>query len=252
LSQTTRMRRDWDDRARKNAFHYIASWRREWDRESFLSSGEEDFARLVSPILIRCGLPTTGEAMLELGCGAGRMTHSFAGRFKHVSAVDISSEMLRQARRTCSNRSNILWLLSSGADLACVKSGSFDFVFSYLVLQHLPAEALTRRYIEEMLRVLRPGGAFLFQFNGGLAATMNLRGRMAWGMVDLLWSMRLLSMSRSAARVFGFDPCAAGKTWRGAAISANKIAGIVTVAGGRVLEITGADTPMTWCCGLKL
>jgi SAM-dependent methyltransferase len=252
LSQTTRMRRDWDDRARKNAFHYIASWRREWDRESFLSSGEEDFARLVSPILIRCGLPTTGEAMLELGCGAGRMTHSFARRFKHVYAADISPEMLRQARRTCSNRSNILWLLSSGADLACVKSGSFDFAFSYLVLQHLPAETLTRRYVEEMLRVLRPGGAFLFQFNGGFAATMNLRGRMAWGMVDLLWSMRLLSMSRSAARVFGLDPCAAGKSWRGAPIGADKIAGIVAAAGGRVLEITGADTPMTWCCGSKL
>ena len=251
-SVTKAMRSDWDERARKNAFHYIASWRREWDDDSFFASGEEDFARLVAPVLQRCGLPASGRAMLELGCGAGRMTHSFALRFKHVFAVDISPEMLRQARRTCSNRSNILWLLSSGADLACVKSGSFDFVFSYLVLQHLPAEALTRRYVEEMLRVLRPGGAFLFQFNGGFAATMNLRGRTAWGMVDLLWSMRLLSMSRSTARVFGLDPCAAGKSWRGAAISANKIAGTVTAAGGRVLEITGADTPMTWCCGLKL
>ncbi len=246
------MRRDWDDRARRNAFHYIASWRREWDRESFLSSGEDDFARLVVPILTRYRLPTTGEAMLELGCGAGRMTHSFARRFKQVCAVDISPEMLQQARKAHSYGGNILWLLSNGADLACVKSNSFDFVFSYLVLQHLPTEVLTRRYVEEMLRVLRPGGAFLFQFNGGFAATMNLRGRIAWGMVDLLWSMHLLSASRLTARVFGFDPCAAGKSWRGAAISADKIAGIVGAAGGRVLEITGASTPMSWCCGSKL
>lgn len=34
------MRRDWDERTRKNAFHYIASWRREWDRESFFKTGE--------------------------------------------------------------------------------------------------------------------------------------------------------------------------------------------------------------------
>jgi SAM-dependent methyltransferase len=246
------MRRDWDDRARRNAFHYIASWRREWDRESFLSSGEEDFERLVAPILIRNGLPSTGEAMLELGCGAGRMTHSFARRFKHVYAVDISPQMLQQAREIHSTRSNILWLLSNGADLACVNSNSFDFVFSYLVLQHLPVEALTRHYLEEMLRVLRPGGAFLFQFNGGFAATMNLRGRIAWGIVDLLWSVRLVPLSRVAARVLGLDPCAAGKSWRGAAISADKVAGILGGAGGRVLEITGANTPVTWCCGVKL
>jgi SAM-dependent methyltransferase len=246
------MRRDWDDRARKNAYHYIASWRREWDRESFLSSGEEDFERLVAPILSRYGLPTTTGAVLELGCGAGRMTHSFARRFKRVYALDISSEMLQRARKIHSDRSNILWLLNNGADLACVKSNSFDLVFSYLVLQHLPKEALTGRYLEEMLRVLRPGGAFLFQFNGGFKATMNLRGRIAWGIVDVLWSARLRPASRAAAQVFGLDPFAAGKSWRGAAISADRIVRIIDAAGGRVLEITGANTPMAWCCGSKL
>jgi SAM-dependent methyltransferase len=245
------MRRDWDDRARRNAFHYIASWRREWDRDSFLSSGEEDFERLVAPILRRHGLPTAGGVMLELGCGAGRMTRSFARRFKHVYAVDISRQMLQEARKIYSTQENILWLLSNGADLACVKSNSFDLVFSYLVLQHLPKEVLASRYLEEMLRVLRPGGAFLFQFNGGFAATMNLRGRVAWGIVDLLWSLRLLSASRAAARVFGFDPCAVGKSWRGAAIRADKVASIVTAAGGVVFEIAGADTPLAWCCGSK-
>ena len=246
------MRRDWDDRARKNAYHYIASWRREWERESFLSSGEEDFERLVAPILTRHELSTTTGAILELGCGAGRMTHSFARRFKRVYALDISVEMLQRARKIHVDRSNILWLLSNGADLACVKSNSFDFAFSYLVLQHLPEEALTRRYLEEMVRVLRPGGAFLFQFNGGFASTMNLRGRIAWGIVDALWSVRLRSMSRAVAQGFGFDPCAAGKSWRGAAISTDNIVRIIDAAGGRVLESMGANTPMAWCYGTKL
>jgi ubiquinone/menaquinone biosynthesis C-methylase UbiE len=252
LNQATRMRRDWDDRARKNAFHYIASWRGNWELESFLSSGEEDFERLVAPILRRNGLPATGEAMLELGCGAGRMTHSFARRFKHVYALDISPQMLQRAKKIHSDKSNIGWLLGNGANLACVKSNSLDFVFSYLVLQHLPGEALIRRYLEELLRVLRPDGAFLFQFNGGLTPTMNWRGRIAWGFVDVLWSARLRLASSVAARAFGFDPCAAGKSWRGVAISAGKIAEIVTHAGGRVLEISGANTPMAWCCGSKL
>ncbi len=136
------MRRDWDARARKNAFHYIASWRKEWDSESFIASGEEDFERLVVPVLARCGLPAIGKCMLELGCGAGRMTSSFAKRFELVHALDLSQEMLSRARQMHSAQKNIFWLQSNGVDLSCVASDSIDFVFSYLVLQHLPKEVL--------------------------------------------------------------------------------------------------------------
>jgi SAM-dependent methyltransferase len=244
------MRSDWDARARKNAFHYIASWRREWDDQSFLHSGEEDFHRLVAPTLERCGLPASGRAMLELGCGAGRMTHSFAKRFERVYAFDLSPEMLRRARKIPVPRRNILWLLGNGADLSCIASGSLDFVFSYLVLQHLPEEKLAFRYVEELLRVLRTGGTFLFQFNGGAAPTMNRRGRAAWAMVDALWSMRMGSLSRAAAAMLGLDPCAAGKSWRGAAIDAQRMRNAVRAAGGELREVRGESTPMAWCCGV--
>jgi len=238
------MSRDWDERARKNALHYIASWQNEWDLKSFLASGEEDIARLVVPILERCGLVLAGKRMLELGCGVGRMTHSFARRFEQVYAFDISREMLARARQIRSGETNILWLLGNGADLACIASDSMDFVFSYLVLQHLPEEALALQYIREMLRVLRPGCPFLFQFNGGFVPTMNWRGRLAWGIVDAL--------SRRAASAMGLDPAAAGKSWRGASIAASAIIECVRASGSDVREISGANTPMAWCCGAKL
>ena len=47
------MRKDWDERARKDAFHYIASWRKDWTPESFFQSGEEDYKRLVAPVFDR-------------------------------------------------------------------------------------------------------------------------------------------------------------------------------------------------------
>jgi SAM-dependent methyltransferase len=251
MNLTQSMRRDWDERARKNAFHYIASWRREWDLESFLASGEEDFQKLVVPVLGRCGIAAAGRAMIELGCGAGRMTGSFARRFERVYAFDLSSEMLGQARRIHANRANILWLLGNGADLGCVQTGSVDFVFSYLVLQHLPSEALALEYVREMLRVLRPGGSFLFQFNGSFEPTMNWHGRLAWGMVDALWSVGLIRLSRTAASLCGLDPAAAGTSWRGAAIRAEHMAEAVAAADGVVREVSGENTPMTWCCGVK-
>ena len=153
--------------------------------------------------------------MVELGCGAGRMTPNFARRYSRVLALDLSAEMLQRARRIHAQQKNILWLRVSGADLGCLASDSADFVFSYLVLQHLPSEELAFSYVREMLRVLRPGGTFLFQFNGSHQPTMNLRGRLAWGVVDALWSAQMLTLGRAIASFLGLDPAAAGKSWRG-------------------------------------
>src|SRR5215510_1607846 len=75
------MRQEWDARARKDALYYVASWRRSWDVSDFLNSGEDDYQRFVAPVFNRCGFSSKGKRMLELGCGAGHMTHSFATRF---------------------------------------------------------------------------------------------------------------------------------------------------------------------------
>ncbi len=252
MKTTELMRRDWDERAKKNAFHYIASWRKEWDLNSFLTSGEQDYQRLVLPMLKRCEIAPCGKVMVELGCGAGRMTPNFARHYEQVLALDLSMEMLQRARRVHSEQRNILWLRTSGADLACLANDSADFVFSYLVLQHLPNEDLVFAYVREILRTLRPGGAFLFQFNGSDSPTMNLRGRIAWGIVDALWSAKLAWLSHAVASLFGLDPAAAGKTWRGAAIAAGRVGDIVQSSAGEIIEMSGVNTPMTWCCGIKV
>lgn len=244
------MRQDWDDRARQNAFYYIASWRSDWDLDSFLASGEEDYEKMVAAALSRCAIPAGG-TMIEIGCGAGRMTGSFARRFARVYAVDLSPAMLGRARRIHAERKNVLWLRGNGADLSCLRTACADFVFSYLVLQHLPQEPFVITYIREMLRVLRPGGAFLFQFNANETPTMNWRGRAAWGLVDALWSLQLTRASRATASLIGLDPALAGKSWRGAAVRASRVMDAVQEAGGEVRELSGEGTPMAWCCGRK-
>lgn len=244
------MRRDWEERARKNAFHYIASWKKEWDVESFLASGEEDYRCMVAPVLERCNITPRG-SMLELGCGAGRMTGSFARRWQQVSALDISEEMLAKARAIHQDPHNIVWQLSNGTDLAPAQTGSIDFVFSYIVLQHMPDESLIAHYVGEMLRVLRPGGAALFQYDGASRPTMNLRGRAAWKVVDALWAAGLISWSRGLAKAVGGDPDVAGKTWRGAKVSPERMAAYVRTAGGEVREMSGETTPMAWCLAMK-
>lgn len=245
------MRRDWDERARRDAFRYIASWRDDWDADSFLQSGEEDYQKLVEPVLSRWKWSTEAKVMLELGCGAGRMTDSFARRFQRVHAFDVSGEMLQRGKSLLRDRHNIIWAQGGGKDLTGVGDNSVDFVFSYLVLQHLPTQALVHHYVQEILRVLKEEGAFLFQFNGSRRPTMNWKGRAAWGIVDGLWTLRLNRLSQAIASVMGLDPRMGGKTWHGASVDAAAVVRTAKAAGGGIWGVMGENTPMTWCCGLK-
>jgi ubiquinone/menaquinone biosynthesis C-methylase UbiE len=246
------MRQDWNTRARKDAFYYVATWRQDWTVETFLESGEEEYIKLVQPALDELQFVPEDSSMLEVGCGAGRMTASFARRFASVYALDISEEMQNLAKQHLARFSNIHWMLGDGTNLSAIPSESVDFVFSYLVLQHLPAEGLAMSYVREMLRVLRQRGAFLFQFNGAKQPNMNWKGRLVWGAVDTLWALNLKQMSRAAARQLSFDPETVGKNWRGARLDADKVVQAVRASGGSSVLITGEGSPMTWCRGLKL
>ena len=105
----------------------------------FFESGEQDYLRLVHPILQKLQFDPAGKSMVELGCGAGRMTRSFAQRFSlclccgHFSRNAVSRERVPAIRSQ-----NIRWVLSNGETLSGIENASVDFVFSYLVLQHMP------------------------------------------------------------------------------------------------------------------
>jgi ubiquinone/menaquinone biosynthesis C-methylase UbiE len=251
MNLTESMRQDWDERARKDAFHYIASWRKDWNPESFFQSGEEDYQRLVGQVFERCRWEPGGKTMLELGCGAGRMTRSFAQRFSRVYAFDISTEMLGHAKALFPEASNVDWILGNGMDLSGLGNEAVDFAFSYIVLQHMPEPEFALRYIREMLRVLKPGGMFLFQFNSVRTMTMNWKGRLAWKIVDFPWTLGLRQASRGVATLLGLSPEIAGKSWRGASLNVRTVRETIDTAGGTIEEVAGEETPMTWCRGLK-
>jgi SAM-dependent methyltransferase len=141
--------------------------------------------------------------------------------------------------------------LANGTDLSGLVDGSADFAFSYIVLQHMPEPSFAIRYIREMLRVLKPGGVFLFQFNSVRQMTMNWKGRVAWGIVDFPWALGFRRVSRSVASLMGLSPDMAGKSWRGASLDVKAVRETIESAGAVVKEMTGENTPMTWCCGLK-
>ena len=94
------MRRDWNRRARENARHYVVTGQTQWSDEEFFQSGQITMEEeILNDLPNVCqGRDPKDMKVLEIGCGAGRVTRAFAGFFGEVYAVDISREMVRQAR----------------------------------------------------------------------------------------------------------------------------------------------------------
>jgi SAM-dependent methyltransferase len=252
MSISDSMRRDWNERARKDAFLYIASWKNDWSEESFFASGEADYQHLVEPIVSQLALVPAGSTMAELGCGAGRMTRAFALRFRSVTAIDVSEEMQSLAKGYLRDFPNVRWLLTDGVGLKGVESCTMDFVFSYLVLQHYPSLELVAGSIAEMMRILRPGAGFLFQFNGSQRPTMNWRGRIVSAVLDKLCSIGLRRLAQSCAPLVGIDSGMIGRTWRGISLRCDEVDKMVRNAGGLPTGFAGAGSPLAWCFGHKV
>jgi ubiquinone/menaquinone biosynthesis C-methylase UbiE len=164
-----RMREDWDARARENAQYYIANSTRDWDEREFFRTGEINVANEVMPDMHRiCGGARSPRdlRMLEIGCGVGRMTKAFANLFGHVTAFDVSAEMVAGARANLASLGNVEVMLGDGATLGGVPDASHDFAFSYIVFQHIPSAEVIESYCKEVNRVLKPGSLFKVQVNG--------------------------------------------------------------------------------------
>jgi SAM-dependent methyltransferase len=169
LKSTLRsMREDWDRRARENARHYVATRQAVWTDEEFFRSGDEEVAcEILSDMANICqGREPASMRVLEIGCGAGRVTHALAGLFGEVHAVDISGEMVAQARAALAGRANAQVYQNNGMDLAVVPEVRFDFAFSVIVFQHIPSREVIESYFREVARLLRTGGLFKVQVMG--------------------------------------------------------------------------------------
>jgi len=168
--QLEKMRDDWDQRAKENARYYVNTAATEWTDEDFFASGERTVAEeILSDMENICqGRPPREMKVVEIGCGAGRVTRALANLFGEVHGVDVSGEMVREAKLALQDRPNAHVYQNNGRDLAVVPSLEFDFAFSSIVFQHIPSREIIENYVREVHRLLRPGALFKFQVQGNI------------------------------------------------------------------------------------
>ncbi|PIP65626.1 class I SAM-dependent methyltransferase [Candidatus Peregrinibacteria bacterium CG10_big_fil_rev_8_21_14_0_10_49_16] len=97
--------------------------------------------------------------VLEAGVGTGRNLRHYPLKV-HVTGIDLSPEMLTIAKRSARKAACSVTLLQQDAvSLRDVPSDHFDWYIATFLYCVLPDE-LQPRALEEMIRVLKPGGRF--------------------------------------------------------------------------------------------
>src|SRR5438309_6087388 len=109
-----------------------------------------------------------GERVLDLGCGSGWATRLLArvvgeGRdgFGQVVGVDISDEMIRQARAVSKEFDNVMFVVGSAAQIPW-EENFFDKVLSIESFYYYPDQ---ERALAELFRVMAPKGRLFILIN---------------------------------------------------------------------------------------
>ena len=102
----------------------------------------------------------SGDAVLELGCGYGRVLERLAGRAKVVAGIDTAVGSLEMARQSTTARQRIV-LAAADAGFLPFVDGSFDAVFC--IQNGMSAFGIDRQaLLAEAIRVTKPGGKAVF------------------------------------------------------------------------------------------
>lgn len=191
----------WDRAARSNAAWYIAT-RYERESDEFFQQGSDETDHL----LAHCGITLhKDQDVLEIGCGVGRMTRRLCKLSRHVTAVDVSPEMLRRCEKNLAGFSNVTCMLVPGdGTLPGIDDRSIDVVFSYITLQHVPTRESQTAYLREAARVTRDDGRLAIQVRD-----FSFGGRL------LDWAGHLGHATRRRGTL--------SRAWRGARLSDNAI-----------------------------
>jgi SAM-dependent methyltransferase len=234
VSGTSRMRESWDRRARRDPYYYVETAHWHGDVEAFFALGEERTRTLVDPVLPALTRPAAECSAVDLGCGVGRFSRAFASRFREVLGIDVSSEMVRQAREANPQEQhpNLQFVAGDGVTLPAA-AAAHDFVFSYEVFQHMPSEDVIRSNLREIARILRPDGIALLHLK-----TQSDGGRLRRAAAQLVPDATVQLVKRALGR----DPLVSDASFRGTTVPRERLLELFAEAGMTVRELRDDPT----------
>lgn len=147
--------------------------------EDFFESGERYVERIWREIENNFLPDFQPRRAIDFGCGVGRITLPLAKRCETVFGIDISENMLKEARQNSQKLDlNNAKFVKGDDDLSEV-SGEFDFIHSFIVFQHIKpdlGEAIFKKFVE-MLSKGGIGALHFTYFNSQSSLMQKIRAR---------------------------------------------------------------------------
>lgn len=136
-----------------------------WWQESFTDGADPEYVEQIIPLVLsHC---KDARYVLDIGAGEGQISRAIRSgvdSIEAIYAIDPSFNQLAAARR----RGGITGLVAGEAASLPFMDSAFDLVVACLVFEHIVEFEAA---IDEVSRVLRPGGKFLFLLNHPLLQT---------------------------------------------------------------------------------
>jgi 2-polyprenyl-3-methyl-5-hydroxy-6-metoxy-1,4-benzoquinol methylase/uncharacterized membrane protein YbhN (UPF0104 family) len=105
----------------------------------------------------RTGAPLRG---LDVGCGQGWYANELSARGYDIDAVDAAEGQIAHAVRVGQADGSRARFQTADAEKLPWPDATFDFVYSMNVIHHVTPTDKRRRLLDEVVRVLKPGGTF--------------------------------------------------------------------------------------------
>jgi SAM-dependent methyltransferase len=112
--------------------------------------------------------------ILELGCGTGYFTRELAKLNIHITAIDISPDLIEEARKEVTY-GRVDFQIQNAYQMT-YENDLFDAVVGSSVLHHLEIE----KAVYEIYRVLKPGGQIAFTEPNMLNPQIALQKNISW------------------------------------------------------------------------
>jgi SAM-dependent methyltransferase len=160
--------------------HTVAENREKWSNHPWRDDAEDwtwspEWKASVIEHLLVPTMPRDG-VLLEIGPGGGRWSRSLEELAAQLILVDITEKTLDLCRKHLDGASSVEYIVSPGAELPGVRTASVDGVWSFDVFVHV-APVDIADYLDEIARVLRPGGkAAIHHAGGGVPERRHERG----------------------------------------------------------------------------
>lgn len=143
------------------------------DKDAAFVRGSWDFAlHIAKPAAAYLSKPQDKIA-LEIGHGGGRVLAAASRAFGRVVGVDIHDNNAQVEEELRARGVQNFRLIQADGSKIPLDDRSIDFVYSFIVLQHVERYAVFKSYLAESARVLKPSGVAVIYFGRKCLLSLN-------------------------------------------------------------------------------